>query len=511
MNTANNSNNDNDNEDPWVSHVDSIQDITIDTVPDEYNRIYHDIKSKYEKIDISCLEQLLKASSLSTTIQQQILDIIHLNNHNNPLFVTRNAFHLFLSLVALAQSDIDISLVSIAKYKHNLPIPYFDPIDPPISPPSHSSILSPHDIQQQLLNQWLSSLDTILLSKVPEKEGNFLFKHVNYQLESEKLGTKVIRRFSDFWWLWEVLLRRYPFRLIPHLPPKRLTARSLEFEENRRRGLERFINAVVRHPVLGKDDIVHTFLSHASSLTEWRQQQPPIALDDEFIEHKQNIEELEKMVPIDWNDRVIRMKKRSIQYIKQYQQMLFIMHRIVKFKKALGTDYIRYSMALTNLAEFDKDCTFSHCQGCPQLAKSQSSIAKSMQQAGMSLNREAVEMEDLVIEHLIRQKDLFESFKELIERKESMPFVSNNILAQQMAKHKRLADHGLSLVKQREIYIKYCIMTELSYLHKMQTNVSTMYNNYVKHELAHSSQWTDHWKGLMPSIEQMPNTPDDFM
>ncbi|RCH79698.1 Sorting nexin mvp1, partial [Rhizopus azygosporus] len=199
-------------------------DITIDTVPDEYNRIYHDIKSKYEKIDISCLEQLLKASSLSTTIQQQILDIIHLNNHNNPLFVTRNAFHLFLSLVALAQSDIDISLVSIAKYKHNLPIPYFDPIDPPISPPSHSSILSPHDIQQQLLNQWLSSLDTILLSKVPEKEGNFLFKHVNYQLESEKLGTKVIRRFSDFWWLWEVLLRRYPFRLIPHLPPKRLTA-----------------------------------------------------------------------------------------------------------------------------------------------------------------------------------------------------------------------------------------------------------------------------------------------
>lgn len=147
---------------------------------------------------------------------------------------------------------IDISLVSIAKYKHSkyieskkgcwfvnsgcsiwidLPIPYFDPIDPPISPPSHSSILSPHDIQQQLLNQWLSSLDTILLSKVPEKEGNFLFKHVNYQLESEKLGTKVIRRFSDFWWLWEVLLRRYPFRLIPHLPPKRLTASKIKLDK----------------------------------------------------------------------------------------------------------------------------------------------------------------------------------------------------------------------------------------------------------------------------------------
>jgi len=32
----------------------------------------------------------------------------------------------------------------------------------------------------------------------------------------------VTRRYSEFVSLWDVLLRRYPFRLFPALPPKRI-------------------------------------------------------------------------------------------------------------------------------------------------------------------------------------------------------------------------------------------------------------------------------------------------
>jgi hypothetical protein len=32
----------------------------------------------------------------------------------------------------------------------------------------------------------------------------------------------VTRRYSEFVYLWDVLLRRYPFRLFPALPPKRI-------------------------------------------------------------------------------------------------------------------------------------------------------------------------------------------------------------------------------------------------------------------------------------------------
>lgn len=70
----------------------------------------------------------------------------------------------------------------------------------------------------------------IKIKEVPEKEG-LLFKHINYAISHElKLGMngpggvkKVIRRYSDFVWLLEFLLKKYPFRVIPGLPPKKFS------------------------------------------------------------------------------------------------------------------------------------------------------------------------------------------------------------------------------------------------------------------------------------------------
>lgn len=39
-------------------------------------------------------------------------------------------------------------------------------------------------------------------------------------------GTPVSRRYSEFAFLWDCLVKRYPFRLLPALPPKRIGRRS---------------------------------------------------------------------------------------------------------------------------------------------------------------------------------------------------------------------------------------------------------------------------------------------
>ena len=57
---------------------------------------------------------------------------------------------------------------------------------------------------------------------MPEKEGFFLFQHHNYEVSSSRRGSKVVRRYSDFVWLLECLHKRYPFRALPPLPPKRV-------------------------------------------------------------------------------------------------------------------------------------------------------------------------------------------------------------------------------------------------------------------------------------------------
>ena len=66
------------------------------------------------------------------------------------------------------------------------------------------------------------SREVITVIMVPEKEGSFLFQHRNYEVNSIRRGTSVVRRFSDFVWLLDCLQKRYPFRRLPLLPPKRV-------------------------------------------------------------------------------------------------------------------------------------------------------------------------------------------------------------------------------------------------------------------------------------------------
>jgi hypothetical protein len=74
---------------------------------------------------------------------------------------------------------------------------------------------------------YLLDADHITIQKADEKEGIIGFKHVNYTLGSARRGTQVVRRYSDFAWLYDALVKRYPFRQVPLLPPKRLAGISL--------------------------------------------------------------------------------------------------------------------------------------------------------------------------------------------------------------------------------------------------------------------------------------------
>lgn len=109
--------------------------------------------------------------------------------------------------------------------------------------------------------------EVITVNLLDEKEGVFMFQHRNYEVASIRRNSKVIRRYSDFVWLLECLHKRYPFRQLPLLPPKRVAingthiAADTTFIEKRRRGLARFANALVRHPILREEQLVVMFLT----------------------------------------------------------------------------------------------------------------------------------------------------------------------------------------------------------------------------------------------------------
>lgn len=82
---------------------------------------------------------------------------------------------------------------------------------------------------------------------IPEKKGLFL-KHVEYEVSSQRFKSSVYRRYNDFVVFQEMLLHKFPYRMVPALPPKRMLGADREFIEARRRALKRFVNLVARHP-----------------------------------------------------------------------------------------------------------------------------------------------------------------------------------------------------------------------------------------------------------------------
>lgn len=73
--------------------------------------------------------------------------------------------------------------------------------------------------------------EVITVNTLAEKEGVFMFQHRNYEVASARRNSKVVRRYSDFVWLLDCLHKRYPFRQLPLLPPKRV-ASELSFADD---------------------------------------------------------------------------------------------------------------------------------------------------------------------------------------------------------------------------------------------------------------------------------------
>jgi sorting nexin-8 len=71
-----------------------------------------------------------------------------------------------------------------------------------------------------LPNEWWKKQETVKVTLLGQ-QGFILNRYMVYQVATER-GEPVARRYSEFVYLWECLTRRYPFRLFPALPPKRV-------------------------------------------------------------------------------------------------------------------------------------------------------------------------------------------------------------------------------------------------------------------------------------------------
>jgi hypothetical protein len=129
------------------------------------------------------------------------------------------------------------------------------------------------------------------------------------------------------------------------LPPKKLGGMDNAFLDKRRKGLARFVNFLVCHPVLGQDQVVEKFLSEPSELLAWRRQHPP-SIDEEFVRLDPDVKEIQAGIPADLEDRLAKVGSNMATSIEHYKNMCFAVERMIKRTEAQANDYSRYSSAL---------------------------------------------------------------------------------------------------------------------------------------------------------------------
>ncbi|EKG15652.1 hypothetical protein MPH_07087 [Macrophomina phaseolina MS6] len=376
--------------------------------------------------------------------------------------------------------------------------------------------------------------EVITITSIPEKEGIFLFQHRNYQVCSARRNSKVVRRYSDFVWLLDCLHKRYPFRQLPLLPPKRVAingnylAADASFVEKRRRGLARFANALVRHPVLSQEQLVIMFLTVPTELAVWRKQ-AAISVQEEFIGKTlpPGLEDSLSPTLQEMFDTVRSGVRRSAE---MYINLCQLMERLCKRNEGMAADYMRFGMALQALTEASKDTYAVDTNDIPLLNEGLQSTAKHLQSSQNLLEDEARAWDEGVLEDLKRQRDCLVSMRDLFDRRDRLDRdnipqlerrIQNNENKLQGIRNRpeHLVKPGeaekveeaivrdkQSIVNQhaRSVFIKECIRDEIMYFQQSVYHISKLHQDWSQERVKYAELQADNWRALSEEVEGMP-------
>ncbi|KAG0230323.1 hypothetical protein B0O80DRAFT_441321 [Mortierella sp. GBAus27b] len=590
-------------QDPWNSTPQGLNTVDLSTIlsgiplPDIYTTAFDLAQPSGGRVTVVAVNKIIGVSGLAPATVEKIMNMVFAPTRSR---ITKSECSVALALVAMAQKNMELTIENLKAHRRDLPVPSLpglenidfgssrensgvyststipkrhpinvgssmsDPwrnstykgngyppptafIASPQLPTSESNAsIDPKAILQEIPH-WFLNLDTIRISFAPKREGMFLFKHVNYIVESKSRQTTVIRRYSDFWWLLETLGKRFPYRILPNLPPKRLGVGDEAFLERRLRGLTRFMNALMRHPVLRNDPLVVSFLTEPLEFAVWKKG-VIISTDDEFVSQLPIPEDLTTHVPPDFETQLEGIKTRLPAMIDYVRSMVHVVDRIQKRTEATAADFMRYSLALHALADCERQCHVPECYSCEQLSQGYNKIGSHMNKTSSILEDQAKALQRGMAEDLKRHRDLLVSLVELLQRRERArePRTIDNLQKRIGTSETKLqglqtsataaagGDEGAGDLKTLEVSIEklkasiasdfdevekqrqrmvlqqYTLWMEITYFHKNQVLIATLYQNFVQQQMKTSQGVYDNWKSLSPIVHDMPMEVNGF-
>lgn len=363
----------------------------------------------------------------------------------------------------------------------------------------------------------LTKMDSISVSLVPEKKGLFL-KYSEYSLTSKKFSSNVTRRYNDFSAFNDLLISRFPYRMVPRLPPKKIVSDS-HFLEVRRRALQRWLTLICRHPTISGDPIVSFFLTDKGSDFQTRMKEVFRRVPDEFMTSDVAANS-RNLLPSESEEIASRDQIRTL--VNVVDRLKTLVEEGIDRQTNYSKDSKDFASQLKTLSDLNIGPLGSKW-GCMQ--KGFSLISSEMQTISVQSQHQAGAEQISVGEHLALLFDVLVSYRDLCERLEK-GLVNDHqaALAKMLTLKKRklqgairgadsdsvekleekmlAQENVISNMELRSDFSLYCIHMEVQLVYAYLETFSPILHNYVSLQMGYHSEMTAIWKQLMPKVQQ---------
>lgn len=264
------------------------------------------------------------------------------------------------------------------------------------------SILNKHELTVEIL---------------PEKKG-YIKKHVEYEVYSSKFNSQVVRRYSDFLAFHEVLNWRFPNRLLPPIPPQKLSAlvkrTDSDFAEERRKGLLRWLKILMVHPVIGIDPAMEYFLTRIVDDMSTSIRDHFKCLPDEFVTGQlvQPIVQENIVNPSNANFG----KEQMEPFINSVSKIIGLMEKTSTFGQAKKEDMASLTKELKNMSSLQTNNSIFDGKNWAGSQENLMTCVSQMIKNGNLWKEFAQDNDKMVVEPLKILHLVLQGYKELNER-----------------------------------------------------------------------------------------------
>jgi sorting nexin-8 len=199
------------------------------------------------------------------------------------------------------------------------------------------------------------------------------------------------------------------------------------FLEQRRKGLQRFMNFVVNHPILKEDGCLGVFLAEPN-FEGWRKRSK-VNLDEESSQKKLD-QASEASIPQDVTQRIDTLRRQLPTLLEAHARLVVLSEKSIRRIEAASADQSRMAMTMATLSESCPQSCWRNadsgatpggiggagCDLCKGVGRGLAAVGDAWGREAEDAERRTMALTLGAIESLKTQRDLYASFKDLLAR-----------------------------------------------------------------------------------------------